>query len=796
MIKNYILSILGLFLLILQPTEAQVANKSALTIEQIMQGEQFVGVSPSNVFWAEDGQTIYFDWNPEQLPYKELYKISLGSSKPEKVSITEQLALPNKNGVYNQDQTQKVYSLHGDIYLHTIDSKKTLQITNTIQNEYQPSFSTDGQYIFFRSANNMYRWQLATGSLWQLSDFKKGSAPQKKTIPKAEQWLKDDQNILEVLQDRATNKKLQEAYYKAFEAKRPKSIYLEGWSINDLCISPDGQYIVYGLKKNDSPAKSTAVPDYVTDNGFTKNLSARAKVGHTKAEYKTGIYNIAKDSFYAVETTTIPGIYDKPQFLADYHAKEDGAFKKKYEVERTVLLHRPVFSDNSEAVTIVRALDCKDRWIMRLDLETGKLKLLDRQHDEAWIGGPGISMWTSWGGLSGWLKDDLHYWFLSEESGYAHLYTVNVQTGEKQAITQGNWEVTDVKVSKDIEHFYITTSEIDPGERHFYKILTKGGKAEQISTLAGNHKVFLSPNEENLAVLYSSSNQPWELYTMSNQAQAAVQQITHSQTTAFKSYNWREPELVYFKARDGKKVRARLYTPQKKKKNGAAVIFVHGAGYLQNVHKWWSLYYREYMFHNLLADNGYTVLDIDYRASEGYGRDWRTAIYRHMGGQDLEDQIDGASFLTKEHKIDAQRIGIYGGSYGGFITLMAMFKSPETFKCGAALRSVTDWAHYNHSYTSCILNSPVEDSLAYQRSSPIYHAAGLKGKLLMLHGMTDTNVQFQDVVRLSQRLIELGKDNWELAIFPMEGHGFVEPSSWTDEYKRIFKLFQENLSKK
>jgi dipeptidyl aminopeptidase/acylaminoacyl peptidase len=150
---------------------------------------------------------------------------------------------------------------------------------------------------------------------------------------------------------------------------------------------------------------------------------------------------------------------------------------------------------------------------------------------------------------------------------------------------------------------------------------------------------------------------------------------------------------------------------------------------------------------------------------------------------------------VEAYDIDPDRIGIYGGSYGGFITLMAMFTAPGTFKAGAALRSVTDWAHYNHPYTSNILNTPVEDSIAYRKSSPIYHAEGLQDHLVILHGMVDRNVQFQDVVRLAQRLIELGKDNWEFAVFPMEGHGFVEPSSWADEYKRIYKIFEDNLKK-
>jgi dipeptidyl aminopeptidase/acylaminoacyl peptidase len=201
------------------------------------------------------------------------------------------------------------------------------------------------------------------------------------------------------------------------------------------------------------------------------------------------------------------------------------------------------------------------------------------------------------------------------------------------------------------------------------------------------------------------------------------------------------------------------------------------------------------MFNNLLADKGYTVLDIDYRGSSGYGRNWRTGIYRYMGGKDLTDQVDGAKMLVEKYGVHPKHIGLYGGSYGGFITLMAMFTQQETFAAGAALRSVTDWAHYNHGYTSNILNEPYLDTLAYKKSSPIYYAEGLKGALLMCHGMVDVNVHFQDIVRLTQRLIELKKENWELAVYPVEDHGFVEPTSWTDEYKRILKLFETNLKK-
>jgi len=432
---------------------------------------------------------------------------------------------------------------------------------------------------------------------------------------------------------------------------------------------------------------------------------------------------------------------------------------------------------------MLRAQDNKDRWIALLDPTTAKLKTLDRLRDEAWVGGPG-GFWLTW-------ADNETILFQSEATGFSHLYSLNVRTGERKALTSGKFEVMQAQLSKDKKSIYFTSNEVHAGEQHFYKMAVTGGERNQLTSMIGNNDVTLSPYETKLLIRYSSSTKPWELYLQENESKTAASQLTTSTTTEFNSYAWREPQIVQVKAADGVDVQARLYVP--KKKNGAAVVFVHGAGYLQNAHKWWSQYFREYMFHNLLLGMGYTVLDMDYRASAGYGRDHRTGVYRFMGGKDLDDNVDGAKYLVEKHGINPKRIGIYGGSYGGFITLMAMFNKPGVFAAGAALRPVTDWAAYNHGYTANILNEPQTDSLAYRRSSSIYHAAGLQGHLLICHGMVDVNVHIQDSYRLVQRLIELKKENWEMASYPMEDHGFVEASSWTDEYKRILKLFQDRL---
>jgi dipeptidyl aminopeptidase/acylaminoacyl peptidase len=362
-----------------------------------------------------------------------------------------------------------------------------------------------------------------------------------------------------------------------------------------------------------------------------------------------------------------------------------------------------------------------------------------------------------------------------------------------QAPNDGKWEVQGVRLSNDGKWFELTTSETSPYEHHFWRMAVTGGPRTQITATPGFHEAVASPDGLMLADIYSYTNKPPEVYLQALAPKAPAVKVTTSPSAAFLAHPWLDVPIVTVPARDGTPVPARFYKPAQP--NGAAVIFVHGAGYLQNVHRGWSSYEHEYLFHHLLLTRGYTVLDVDYRGSAGYGRNWRTAIYRHMGGQDLDDQIDAAKWLVTQQGIDAKRIGVYGGSYGGFITLMAMFTRPGTFAAGAALRPVTDWAAYNAGYTSDILNNPQKDAEAYRQSSPIYFAEGLQGALLICHGVVDTNVHFQDTVRLAQRLIELHKANWNVAFYPMENHGFVDASAWTDEYRRIFELFERNLGK-
>lgn len=771
------------------------AQQAKLTVERIMRDPEWIGTSPESVFWGIDG-ALYFNWNPQAEEEASLYRISPTLPTPQQVDDVARQAVVRQYA-YDQSRTRAVFERHGDLYIRDLKSEVESRLTNTVQRESDPRFNHDGTHVFFQQGDNLFSVSLEDGEWTQLTNFgvegRGARLEQSKEKTAQDKWLQQDQlNLFDVLKTRQRRDSLlQEAKNRDSQpGGLARRIDIGNAVLSMQQVSPDGRYISYRLTDRAGDNSNTIVPNYVTKSGYTEDIPARTKVGSALSTSETYIYDRQRDTVYQINTASIPGIRDLPDFWDDYpEAKEKLLANPR---DRQVTVGHVVWNDGgTDAVVVVTAADHKDRWIMRLDAANGTLHLIDRQRDEAWIAGPGIG--GSWGGGSlGWIDDETIY-FQSEASGYSHLYLANTRTGEQRQLTSGRWEVSGLALSIDRKQFYFTANIEHPGITHFYSLPAAGGMPTRLTGMDGGNETMLSPDEKWLAIRYSYSNKPWELYVQENKPGAKAIQVTESLTADFKAYPWREPEIITFDNRYGDEIYARLYRPANPKPNRPAVIFVHGAGYLQNVHYRWSQYFREYMFHNLLADLGYTVLDIDYTGSSGYGRNHRTGIYRHMGGKDLSDQVDGARLLVEKYDVNAKNIGIYGGSYGGFITLMALFKEPDIFAAGAALRSVTDWAHYNHGYTSNILNEPATDPIAYRRSSPIYFAEGLTGHLLMCHGMIDVNVHFQDIVRLSQRLIELGKNNWELAVYPVEDHGFVEPSSWTDEYKRILKLFEERL---
>lgn len=784
-----------------------------LSIRSIMRAEENVGVAPSQVRWTDDGQWVYFQWRPGGLPWDEkpaLYRVRADGSDLEKLD-TEQarMAAPLiAGGDLSADRRWRVSSVEGDLYLVERASMAVRRLTHTADSEGQPMFTADGAGVIFQRGDNLYRLTLADGTLQQLTWVTDGTKPAEDKEPEGHQAFLEAQQreLFEHVRRTEAEEEKDKAERKAREDKEPAKLYLDrGERLQGLRATRDGSFVLLRAGKQATDAKRTVISDWVTDDGYTRDIDGRTKVGDAQGSSRIGLLRTATGEVTWLDMT--PPAAEEPAAAetvadesaasaSDSSAEDEQQGEKKKEEDKTVGEPPSIFNfgfndAGTQAFVFAVSADNKDRWLWSVETETGEPTLLDSLHDEAWVGGPCFAFCV------GFLPDSDTVYFVSEESGYAHLYTVSADGTGKRALTSGNWEVLRAQIPESRDHFQLSSNEGSPFNEHAWRMNLDGSDRRALTHGAGRYAASFSPDGARVALVHDVSNRPPELYLADGTDLMAMTAVTDSPTATWKSFPWIQPEIVHFAAEDGTQVPARIYRPADlgAQGNGAGVIFVHGAGYLHNVHDYWSSYYREYQFNHFLAAAGYTVLDIDYRGSAGYGRDWRTAIYRWMGGKDLSDQVDGARFLVQSEGVDAARIGLYGGSYGGFITLMGLFTAPDTFKSGAALRSVTDWAHYNHGYTSDILNEPQDDEEAYEKSSPIYFAENFRDTqhLVMLHGMVDVNVHFSDVVRLAQRLIELGKTNWELAVYPVEDHGFVEPSSWTDEYRRIFELFERTL---
>jgi dipeptidyl aminopeptidase/acylaminoacyl peptidase len=367
--------------------------------------------------------------------------------------------------------------------------------------------------------------------------------------------------------------------------------------------------------------------------------------------------------------------------------------------------------------------------------------------------------------------------------------------GNAVQLTRGQWEASHPQVSADARSLYFICNRESPIDYEVCNVPLAGGEVREVTALDGVEAFEQSPDGRQLLVRHSADYLPPQLAVVPAGGGAA-RELTDTRSAAFRAIDWLPAQRVQVPSSHGAgKVWGKYYGPTAPQPGRAypIVMFVHGAGYLQNADRHWPDYFREQMFNDLLVQRGFVVLDLDYRGSEGYGRDWRTAIYRNMGHPELEDYLDGLDWLVANRQGDRDRAGIYGGSYGGFLTFMALFREPGVFKAGAALRPVTDWTQYNHEYTSNILNTPDIDPDAYLRSSPIEYAAGLQDHLLIAHGMMDDNVFFKDTIDMVQKLIELRKDDWTLAPYPMERHGFTHADAWYDEYRRILELFEGTL---
>ncbi|CAN7536580.1 S9 family peptidase [Pseudoduganella sp. LjRoot289] len=779
------------------------AAQTPITLDQAMSNPDWLGTPVETAWWSWDGKQVYYKQKRAGSPLRDTFQAGAGAGIPaRKVADAELASLDSASVQYNRERTRALMVRSGDLFERDLKSGALTQISKgATPGPLDARYSADGRAVLYRVGHDWYSWnraeRLASPVALPRTAKDPAAAPDASASETALRdmqlrliaTLKRQKDDKDTLRERADAERLADA------TRAPLPVYLgDKVTIDASALSPDGRYLVLATSPKGDKGRVGKMPRYVTESGYEETDDERTRVGRDLPKGQTlKLVDLKTRTVQDIPLDALPGIATDP-LAAMREERKLAALKGN----RAVRLDDDesgggiAWTGNGAQVAVMlRAVDNKDRWIAAIDLASAipALKPLHRISDSAWVNGSYNEF--------GWLPDHATLWFLSEESGYAHLYTLGAD-GKQRALTQGNWEATRVHWSADGATAFVLCNRKTPGAYEVCAVNARDASVREATALDGGVEQYsVSPDERKLLVHYSSAYVPAQIATVAV-AGGATARLTDTRTPDYKARSWIQPELVAVpSAHGGGPIWSKLYRPANLEpgRKYPVVMFVHGAGYLQNATRRFPVYFREQMFHNLLVQQGYIVLDMDYRASKGYGRDWRTAIYRQMGHPELDDYIDGVNWMVANHQGDAGKVGIYGGSYGGFMTFMALLRAPDMFKAGAALRPVTDWTTYNHEYTANILNTPELDPEAYRKSSPIEYADKLRGHLLIAHGMVDDNVFYQDSVRMAQRLIELKKDNWELASYPLERHAYLQPESWYDQYRRIYQLFERSLKR-
>jgi dipeptidyl-peptidase-4 len=390
------------------------------------------------------------------------------------------------------------------------------------------------------------------------------------------------------------------------------------------------------------------------------------------------------------------------------------------------------------------------------------------------------------------LKDGKRFVWTSERSGYRHVYLYDLDGKQLAQLTKGDWEVFAVhSVDEARGLIYFTAAEKSPLERHLYRVTLDGSGFTRITKEDGTHGVNFAPDASAFIDTYSSSmNPPRQDLVRADGSRIGV--IDENKIAELAECQLSPVQFLSVRSHDGIELNAMMIKPPDfdPGRKYPVLVFTYGGPHAQVVLNAWGG--STFLWHQLMAQKGYLVFALDNRGSAGRGHLFEEPIHFRFGAQELSDQRDGAAYLKSLPYVDANRIGIWGWSYGGHMTLHAMFEDPEDFKVGFAGGPVTDWHYYDSIYTERYLGLLPQNEESYQESSPVKNAANLKGKLLIAHGTGDDNVHFANTLALLNELIEAGK-YIEVIPIPGRGHGVSDPPARRVLMRRVTQFFLDNL---
>jgi dipeptidyl-peptidase-4 len=427
------------------------------------------------------------------------------------------------------------------------------------------------------------------------------------------------------------------------------------------------------------------------------------------------------------------------------------------------------------------------------DATTGAAQKVLTENDKYWIN----------------ISDDLYFFadnkrFLwsSERTGFRHYYVYDLAGKQIDQLTSGDWEVGGVSgfgprsaqsgVDEERGYIYFQTNKDRVVESQLYRVSLKDKKITRITHEPGSHFTEIAPDHSAFVDTFSSAMTPprQDLYRADG---SRIAVINENKVPELAEYHLSPVEFLNVSADDGTKLYASIIKPTNfdPSKKYPVLINVYGGPDVQIVRNAWGG--GGLLWHEFLAQNGYIIFSLDNRGSAGRGHDFETPIYHQLGKVELEDQLAGVQYLKSLAYVDRSRIGIWGGSYGGFMTLNALFNAPDVFKAGIADAPVSDWKLYDTIYTERYMGRPQDNAEGYKNSSPVNQSSQLKGKLMLAHGTGDDNVHFANSTELINAMIDSGQYPDRLMIFPGRGHGISDPAARFQLFQGLAQFILENL---
>lgn len=415
--------------------------------------------------------------------------------------------------------------------------------------------------------------------------------------------------------------------------------------------------------------------------------------------------------------------------------------------------------------------------LARLDLKTGSRTVVLKEEDPAWVNVHDNLVF---------LKTRPAFLWTSERTGWSHLYQVSMDGKTVKPLTWGDFEVTQVLgTDKDEKNVFFMSTEKTRFEKHLYRLSLKDGKRTLSTYGPGSHSVVVSPDGKYYVDTASNLLTPTQVW-LHEMGKEKAEQIGDSATQELKAVPM--PRVDYFEIEgcDAVLLKPADFDPLKKY---PVLVEVYGGPGAQMTANAWGR--STFLFHTLLTQQGYLVFRLDNRGSAGKGHAWEAELLKRFGQKELEDQLNGVAWLKEQAYVDPARIGIWGWSYGGYMTLYALTHSKE-FKAGVAVAPVTDWHYYDSIYTERYLKLPKDNEQGYQDSSPIHFVKDLNGKLLLVHGSGDDNVHFQNSFAFIDKMIEEGKPH-RFLLYPNRDHSIRDPKARIHLFSAIYEFILENL---